>query len=515
MIAFALLSVPVAARAGEEAPLDAPVVRSLRERLAAGSVRQAMAALSEMAEAPHSRHGLLLQEAIVRAELRVAGADQRLPQLEAERARADADLVAARASTSTSAVKRLEERIAALDRDHAALAAQRQIEARLREVCLEGWRKLAPRLSPASADELAALFLVRLAEERRPFARAILVEMAGAVPSAAVTPALMELATSRAEPPEIVATALAALGRRGESGATPAAVAALSHADWRVQSEAVEALRLMHRRSSIPFLIARLEQAQGRLRDDLGFALRSLTGERFVADPATWRDWWQRRQGDFTMPDRPAERLVVPEEGEGGTRFFGIGSFSQRVVFVLDVSGSMAEPMRTGTDAATRRSKLDVARSHLKSALAGLASDAHFDVLLYAERVEACFPRLQRADDANRQAALRFVETQQPRSGTNIHGALLAALELGDADAASRTGASSASRRPPDVDTIFFLTDGYATSGLVRTPGLILNEIASRNRTRRVRIHTVGVGDHDRAFLQALAAQTGGTYVAR
>ncbi len=511
----------VAVRGDGEPPLDPAVVRSLRERLAAGSVREANAALEQMKAAPHSRHGLLLFEARVRAQLRIEDAVRRLPELDLERTRAASELEAARKSTSTSTTRRLEERLGSIDRDRGELEARRQIESRLADVCADAWWEIAPRLSPAAADELADAFLVRLREERQPAARTVLFEMIGAVPSAAVMPLLMEVGSTHDEPPEIVVTAVAALGRRGDASATPALVAALAHPDWRVQSEAVEGLRLLHRRSAIPLLIERLSHAGGRLRDDLGFALRSLTGERFVADPAIWRAWWEKQGASFTMPLQPADRSAAPREGdeggapEGGTNFFGIGSFSKRVLFVLDVSGSMAEPVRTGTDASTRRTKLDVARTHLKSALAGLASDARFDVLLYAEFVESCFPTVQPADDAHRGAALAFVDGRRPSTGTNLHGALLEAFRIADLEPGAKTSSGVAGRRPPEVDTIFFLTDGFPTSGRVQAPELILREIAGLNRTRRIRIHTVGIGGHDRAFLQALAAQNGGDYQSR
>jgi hypothetical protein len=514
----------------EEAPLDPATVRSLREKLASGSVRTASAALAEMKAAPHSRHGLLLLEARVRAALRVEDAERRLPEVDAERDRCQEELKAAKRSTSTSAVRRLEEKIAALDDDRVDLQTQSQIESRLGQVCAEAWTQIAPRLAPESAEALADSFLQKLREERQPVGRRMLVEMLGAVPDGRVMPALMTMASERDEAPEVVIAAVEALAARGEASATPAALAAMNHPDWRVQSEAVEALRRMHRRSSIPFVIERLATAEGRLKDDLARALRSLTGKEFVANAAIWRRWWEENQATFEMPPAPVApepRTDADAEGaakEGGTRFFGIASHSKRVVFVLDVSGSMNEPAGRGTDASQHRTKLELAKAHLTSAIAGLASDARFDVLLYAGEVERCFPSLVTADDEHRSEALRFVAERPTAGGTNIHEALLDAFRLAEpptpGKGAARGGGSSttgttATKRPPEVDTIYFLTDGKPTAGRVLAPELILAEILGMNRTRRIRIHTVGVGDHDREFLKALAEQTGGEYVSR
>jgi hypothetical protein len=508
-------SAPAPVLRDSEPPLDPLVLRSMRDRLAAGTVTSALAVLDEMRKAPHSRHGLLLWEATVRATLRVEAADRRLPELEGERRQVASELKEASRSTSTSLQKRLEQRLAAIDAERAELAAQKQIESRLWEVCRAGFEPVAAALEGEAADALASALLQKLDEEREPAARMLLVDMAGDVRSPAVMPLLMEIASARAEPVALAVSALRALGSRGDAAATPAAIAALAQLAERVEAEAVEALRRFHRRSSIPLLITHLASAQGRLRDDLGLALRSLTGESFVAEPGIWRDWWDSHQQRFVMPKSPAERPLVPEGVEGGASFFGIGSFSRRVVYVLDVSGSMAERAGTGTDASTRRTKLDVARSHLKSAVAGLARDARFDVVVYGDDAVPAFPAVEPADDSHRTAAFEFVDGRRAVGATNIHSALREAFRLADGSAEEGRREAAPGAREPEVDTIFFLTDGFPTAGIVRSPELILQEVAALNRTRRIRIHTVGVGDHDREFLRRLAAQNGGMYVAR
>jgi hypothetical protein len=66
------------------------------------------------------------------------------------------------------------------------------------------------------------------------------------------------------------------------------------------------------------------------------------------------------------------------------------------------------------------------------------------------------------------------------------------------------------------ADTIFFLSDGQPNRGDVTDPVQILEEVKRWNELRRVKIHTVGVGDgHAVAFMRSLAASSGGKYVAR
>lgn len=527
----ALLVAPLAslflAFAPDEPPLAAPVVQRWREQLAAGRVQAAQETVAAMVAAPHSRAGLLLYEAALRAERRIARADAKQPDLARERAALLAERAAADPS-ATSVRRRLDERLALLERDEVEQAALRQVEERLREVARAGYRRVVALLLDDAADELARLLLQELVEERELVADLLLIELLGAVRSPRVMVPLMELLRDKAVAVELKITALVALGRRGDPGATPAAAMALGHADWRVQVEAVEALRRFHQPSSIALLIQQLERADGRLRDDLGRALVSLTGQRFAADAATWRRWWAEAGGSFVPPPAPAAPLLAnaadtanaPESAAdgaaggatggatGGTQFFGVGSFSKRVVFVVDLSGSMREPAPRGTDRSAARTKLEVAASQLAAALAALPSDARFEVITYADTASAVFGALELADDAHRQQALAAVRARATGQGTNLFGALEAAFAVGES--AKRRGSGG-----PAVDTIFFLTDGQPTAGRIVAPERILSAVADWNRTRRVRLHAIGIGAHDRAFLAALAEQNSGTYVAR
>ncbi|MBL8840155.1 MAG: VWA domain-containing protein [Planctomycetes bacterium] len=523
----ALLIAPLAslllAFAPDEPPLAATVVQRWREQLAAGRVQAAQEAVAAMVAAPHSRAGLLLYEAALRAERRIARADAKQPDLARERAALLAERAAADPS-ATSVRRRLDERLALLERDEVEQAALRQVEERLREVARAGYRRVVALLLDDAADELARLLLQELVEEREAVADLLLIELLGAVRSPRVMVPLMELVRDKATAVELKIAALVALGRRGDAGATPAAAMALGHADWRVQVEAVEALRRFHQPSSIALLIQQLDRADGRLRDDLGRALVSLTGQRFAADAATWRRWWAEAGGSFVPPPAPAAPLLATAAdpasgaegaaagadagGAGGTQFFGVGSFSKRLVFVVDLSGSMREPAPRGTDRSAARTKLEVAASQLAAAIAALPSDARFEVITYADTASAVFGALELADDAHRQQALAAVRGRGTGQGTNLFGALEAAFAVGES--AKRRGSGG-----PAVDTIFFLTDGQPTAGRIVAPERILAAVADWNRTRRVRLHAIGIGSHDRAFLAALAEQNSGTYVAR
>ena len=80
------------------------------------------------------------------------------------------------------------------------------------------------------------------------------------------------------------------------------------------------------------------------------------------------------------------------------------------------------------------------------------------------------------------------------RGGTNIYGAVELAFE------------------DPDVDTIYLLTDGEPTHGVIVDPMELAAEVIRWNHTRRVRIHGISVG-RESEMLEKLAEESGGRYV--
>ena len=64
------------------------------------------------------------------------------------------------------------------------------------------------------------------------------------------------------------------------------------------------------------------------------------------------------------------------------------------------------------------------------------------------------------------------------------------------------------------VDTVYFLTDGTPTSGRIKDPAEILEEITLRNQQLGVKLHVIAVGQKvDVDFLRKLARRNRGTFV--
>jgi hypothetical protein len=256
-----------------------------------------------------------------------------------------------------------------------------------------------------------------------------------------------------------------------------------------------------HRREAIEPLIAFLGREDiGVLRTDAHEALQSLTGEKHGPYRQPWADWWKQAQGAFRMPDKPVERDRAQPAGKGVT-FYGITTFSDRILFVLDVSGSMDKPDAKDKPQPDR---LTVAKKELLGAVFNVDDGHRFNVLLFNHEVLPWQPAMVVANEDQRRKAKAWIEARQPTGGTNIHDALEAAFGI----ALRATG-------EPLVDTVFFLTDGTPTAGKIRDPKSILEAVKDWNRSAHLTLHCIAVGEADHEFLKALAVLGNGQFLQR
>jgi hypothetical protein len=263
----------------------------------------------------------------------------------------------------------------------------------------------------------------------------------------------------------------------------------------------ITALRLTHRKSCIAPLIEFLGRTDlGRLREDAHAALSSLTGQTHGPYKEPWATWWKDAEAGFVMPPDPTPHSTTSGQGKGVT-FYGITTFSDRILFVLDVSGSMDKP---DTKDRPGVSRMEVARKELLGALFNVGDGNLFNVLLFNHEVLPWQPNMVTATEELRRKAKEWVEPRTPIGGTNIHDALEAAFQV----ALRVTG-------KPLVDTVFFLTDGTPTAGKLQDPQQILAAVREWNRSARLTLHCIAVGEADHAFLEELAKIGNGTFLKR
>lgn len=361
-------------------------------------------------------------------------------------------------------------------------------------------------------------------------------------------PGLARLATGdRLSPIRVAAIdAFAKLGKGHEDVAGPPLVAALDDPELAVQTAACLALRRVRVREAIPVLIRMMEQARGRILEQVYPTLIEITDLPFRDDPAQWRTWWDRAAAEYVLLSDAeiAQRREVrnaanleyrPERKEAS--FLGVDTPSVRVVFVIDVSGSMEEQVVDRSLFAERGfsefGKLDIVREELLRTLEGLEGHVRFNILSFASEVMPWRTGLAPANALNQRSAMDFVRNLQPIGGTgsgelanaglvgssglekgrtNTYAALCAALGVAETEALG-TATESAREAQTDVDTIFFLSDGRPSVGELVDPDDILVAIRKVNQFRRVVIHTIAIGEFQKDFMFDLARDSGGVFV--
>ena len=267
-------------------------------------------------------------------------------------------------------------------------------------------------------------------------------------------------------------------------------VANLDHKHWQVRHAAAQALGSIRARESVLPMILRLEvEDVQRVRAELAKALFVTTGMNLYDFVETWKRWWVEHGKSFKVPDRIPKRRKLDAGGTVAS-FYGMPLDSGRVIFVIDISGSMSA---TDTSGGTR---LETAIRETQAAVGRLKPRDQVNVILFESAIHPWRKKLVPLNRSNRSSLQKFLARQKPTGGTNLYDGLELAL------------------LDKEVDTIFLLSDGSPGSGKYVATGDILRAAGRLNQARRIAIHCVSVGTSS-DLLKKLAAANGGEYVQR
>ena len=340
---------------------------------------------------------------------------------------------------------------------------------------------------------------------------------------------------SEADPRALIHV-LDGLGGRDPAVVVPLLAARCEDPRWLVRTAAVAALERTPSKETVDALVKLLEGGEGRSLDDARRALVTLSGRKFGINATQWRKWWDEARAEWVPPEpkkedpdedggkpdpdgAPPEDLdpdtaweeIEQEREDRQTGFFGLDTRSKRVVYVIDVSGSMQEAADPKKGKETRA---DLAKKELERSVLGLDDDALFNIVFYSSAVRAWRGEMQAATQENRRAAVDFIRETAVGGGTATYDALEAAMEVGDVGRGKKRGEDPSGNSV--VDTIILLSDGQPTIGKITDPRLIRAAITELNVSRRIAVHTVAFGaDANREFMEGLAKDTGGTHVSR
>jgi len=286
---------------------------------------------------------------------------------------------------------------------------------------------------------------------------------------------------------------------------------------WQVQAAAIEGLRGHRTRASIEALIALWlgldpkRDETPRLSGDLRDTLILLAGKEFETG-ADAHSWWTAN-GAAWKPDAKGKGSIEGQElvtGERTPRLFDEVR-SRKALLVLDTSGSMRVETGAGKDPKTAPNGLtrfEVMRREVKRVVEELPPSASFGLLGFGTKVTTWKAQLVLASDGNKKGAGRFLDALKADGETNSYGALEEAF------------------KNAEVDTIYFLSDGYPTAGATIDLNKIIADVKKWNGVRNVRIHTIafvagngkpiGIEEGDKSlpkeFMKRLAQENGGRY---
>jgi|GEM_PF-6050121 len=323
-------------------------------------------------------------------------------------------------------------------------------------------------------------------------------------------------------------------------GAEEHVVGRLADPDWGVQLMAVQIAREKKLTRAIPHLITVLDRASPRLQEAVGVTLKELTGENHEAYAEVWAKWWEANKAKFEGQEalkvggRPRNPVVDPT-------LYGLPIKSDRLLFIIDISGSMKDPSSNkvpGVPEAPKPSgpvtpkdgdpppappaeevisgpKIDVAKHELKKAIEKLPKTAKFSIIAYNHAAQVWKEQPVDATPENKEEAFKWIRQWGPSGSTFTDGALRLGFRMAGLGAIDKTYPEVS------VDTIVLVSDGAPTDndpGASKTMDfkLILQHVREWNPQRRVVINCIAVDmQPGNEFMQKLAAENGGVFVDR
>lgn len=278
--------------------------------------------------------------------------------------------------------------------------------------------------------------------------------------------------------------------------------------DWRAASQAIALSHAFDDDAIVPWLIealgawkARAEKGLQALRveHEIEGELELRSGRKLGLYPENWLAWWEAvRKGTVKKASTPSH---FPEPTRPS--FFGLEPESDRVLFVIDRSGSMEAVFDPKQQTPERRvpTRFEKAAEELCGFVETLGPRARFDIVVFHDFADPWKGKLVAADERNRAAARKWLAAQKPKGGTRLRAGIDLGLAVGP------EGVPAVDR--VEADTVVVLCDGATTEGA----GWVGPWLRRHNGRLRVRFHGVQIGEGGDGTLEELARETGGQFV--
>jgi len=217
----------------------------------------------------------------------------------------------------------------------------------------------------------------------------------------------------------------------------------------------------------------------------------------------------QRGNDDLDLPVSPPDRETLlptrPESADDPSdepppTIYGeeITSENDTIFYVVDFSGSMRRDRQSfTTPAGTVRqgARIDRAKAELTRSIQGLSPNFRFNIVSYNCNTRTWQGGMVEADEANKQAAIAWIDSQRASGGT----ATGPATALGLAEAENMA--------------VVLLTDGRPNCGADGYEGHRQTIRIANVQGAVINVFGIAASGDYRAFCQAVAADSGGTFV--
>lgn len=275
----------------------------------------------------------------------------------------------------------------------------------------------------------------------------------------------------------------------------------LASTQWRQAIQGSEFVAVLDSHRAAPILLDALELWTQRLADgegsrrvqhEINRELQRISGRTIGPVPERWRLWWK------AVEEGRLETVEDAEAAGGGVssaQFFGIRPVTDRVVFVIDRSGSMEATFGTGD-----RTRYEEAVEQLIACIQGLGDDTRFGITLFNHKAKSWRRGLVTATPENLSTARKWLLGKKPDGGTQLWTGIEEALEL------DRRGRIDVDRL--EADTVIVLCDGATAEG----KRWVRPWLDRCNGEARLVFHCVEIGNSGDGTLEALASGTGGDF---
>lgn len=324
--------------------------------------------------------------------------------------------------------------------------------------------------------------------------------------------------------PGVRLVTLQGLAERKDPSTLDLCIKALKESGWPHRLAAAEALAGIGDVRAVAPLIDAIVVEEGRLIEDFADALAALTGQQLGAEPAAWRAWYEDNKETLAESGaKPKSTKRVKKLDRTVVDFYGVKTRSRRVMFLIDISGSMKDPLTEergtttgeGDDDLLKGPKIEVAKRLLKQAIRNLSEETYFNIITFNHVVKTFQPTMIQAKQANKNDAYLMINDLEPMGATFTYGALKESFRLGGRGVSDKA-------YDPGVDTIILLSDGAPTDDSIDNAKpmdakKILDQVDVWNGLSKVKIHTIAIdpglsGGGFHKFMKALAKRNGGSY---